>query len=189
MTRRYLAAMTLARTSRSVRRRARAALSTVVLVALAVAAVTSAPAQAAKSTPVAAPPSKSRAKLGHVLLRSRLLWATIDICNTKKYPHQLGIRGSMPGSGIRREDMFMRFQVQYYSPADKLWHNIRQPRKKGRRGNSADSGFKDVGSARFRARQAGQTFQIQPAANGSSYILRGLVTFQWRAGRKVVQGV
>lgn len=107
---------------------------------------------------------------------SRHLWATINLCDTAAHPDQIGIRGSMPGSG-RRELMFMRFQVQFYRRSDGRWHNIP---------TGADSGFIRVGSARYKARQAGWTFTFAPP-EGSSYVLRGVVTYEWRARGEVVR--
>ena len=110
-------------------------------------------------------------------VKSRHLWATVNVCDTIKHPDTIGIRASMPGSADPKERMFMRFRVQYFSRGDNLWHNI----SKG-----GNSGFIDVGPARFKARQAGRLFVIRPPA-GASFQLRGKVTFQWRRGGKVVR--
>jgi hypothetical protein len=100
-------------------------------------------------------------------ISSRHLWATVDTCNTAAHPRVIGIRGSMPGTGLKAETMFMRFQVQYQDGAN--WKSI----------PAADTGFREVGSATFKARQSGQYFTV-PAVAGTSYVLRGLVSFQWR---------
>ena len=110
-------------------------------------------------------------------VESRHLWATVNVCDTIKHPDTIGIRASMPGSPNAKERMFMRFRVQYFSRGDNLWHNI----SKG-----GNSGFIDVGPARFKARQAGRLFVFRPPA-GASFQLRGKVTFQWRLGKKVVR--
>ncbi len=108
---------------------------------------------------------------------SRHLWATVDVCNTPSMPRVIGIRGSMPGTGLTNEVMFMRFQVQYQSGSD--WKAIPK----------ADSGFRNVGRAVYKARQSGQYFTI-PAVAGTSYVLRGIVTFQWRRrGHAVLKAV
>ncbi|MCA1689799.1 MAG: hypothetical protein LC720_04980 [Actinobacteria bacterium] len=99
-------------------------------------------------------------------VESRHLWATVDVCNTKALPRVIGVRGSMPGTGLANERMFMRFQVQYQVGAD--WKFI----------PAADTGFQSVGAATFKARQAGHQFTIK--AGGVPYVLRGVVTFQWR---------
>jgi hypothetical protein len=110
---------------------------------------------------------------------SKLLWTTINVCDTAGHPDGIGIRGSMPGSGDRRERMFMRFQVQSFDARLQQWHN-----------NVADgdSGFLPVGSGRSRVRESGRTFTITPPASGS-YLLRGVVTFEWRQGAEVVRRV
>lgn len=110
---------------------------------------------------------------------NKRLWSTVNVCDTVGHPDSIGIRGSMPGSGDRREEMFMRFQVQYYAPEERRWHNL---------GTGADSGFIDVGSARFRTRESGRTFTITPPRPGiPPHLLRGVVTFEWREGGEVVR--
>ena len=114
---------------------------------------------------------------GRSIYQSPLLWATVNVCDTVGHPDAIGIRGSMPGSGRSRERMFMRFQVQYFNAAESLWHNI---------GPDGDSGFLPAGSARFRVRESGRTFTIMPPVSGS-YLLRGVITFEWRVGDTVVR--
>lgn len=111
------------------------------------------------------------------LYDSKLLWATVNICDTPKHPDTVGIRGSMPGSGFASERMFMRFQLQYFAASDSRWHNI---------GSSGDSGFIPVGSARYKVRQNGRNFTVRPPKTGA-FRLRGAVTFEWRKGDKVVR--
>jgi hypothetical protein len=114
-------------------------------------------ATAAPKAPVTTPKTPS-------VIASRHLWATIDACNPPDKPRVVGVRGSMPGTGVKTEEMFMRFQIQYQSGTD--WKYV----------PSADTSFRDVGSATYKARQAGQFFTI-PAGH---YVLRGVVIFQWR---------
>jgi hypothetical protein len=104
---------------------------------------------------------------------SRHLWATIDACNPPDKRNMVGIRGSMPGTGRKDEKMYMRFRMQYES--DGVWRYI---------GSSADTGFRLVGAATFKARQSGFYFSIPPVT-GTTYVLRGVVDFQWRKGTKV----
>jgi hypothetical protein len=111
------------------------------------------------------------------IYESKDLWATVNVCDTPDHPNTVGIRGSMPGSGDADERMFMRFQLQYYKASDKSWHNI---------GTGGDSGFMPVGSARYKARQAGRNFTVRPPRVGA-FILRGAVTFEWREGGEVVR--
>lgn len=111
------------------------------------------------------------------IYESKLLWATINYCDTAAHPDTIGIRASMPGSGVRAERMYIRFQVQYYRADENKWHNI---------GDTGDSGFIDVGSAKFRARRTGRDFVIKPPTTGS-WILLGAVTYEWRRGGEVVR--
>jgi hypothetical protein len=114
---------------------------------------------------------------GRTVYESKALWTTINVCDTAGHPDGIGIRGSMPGSGDHRERMFMRFQVQYFDSRLQQWHNT---------GPDGDSGFLAVGSARFRVRESGRTFTITPPVSGS-YLLRGVVTFEWRQGGEAVR--
>lgn len=108
---------------------------------------------------------------------SPLLWATVNVCDTRERPDTIGIRGSMPGSGVRSQEMYMRFQLQYFDTTDDRWHNI---------GATGDSGFISVGSAKYQRRQSGRNFTVQPPSKGS-FRLRGTVTFEWRKGTEVVR--
>lgn len=108
---------------------------------------------------------------------SRHLWATVNVCDTERWPDTIGIRGSMPGSRDSRETMWMRFQVQFLSTEDDRWHNVPE---------GGDSGFVFVGAARTRARQAGRSFRISPK-KGQEVLLRGRVIFQWRLNGDVVR--
>jgi hypothetical protein len=101
---------------------------------------------------------------------SRLLWATVNVCDTERWPDTIGIRGSMPGSADDRETLWMRFRVQFLSTDDNKWHSVPQ---------GGDSGFISVGSARARSRQSGRSFRISPH-KGEPVLLRGVVSFQWR---------
>ena len=128
---------------------------------------------------LAAVPATASARTDGSITHSKRLWATVNVCDTVGHPDSIGIRGSMPGSGDKAETMFMRFQVQYFTPSDRLWHNL---------GAEADSGFVEVGSARFRSRQYGVTFTITPPQTGKApYVLRGAVTFEWREDSQVVR--
>jgi hypothetical protein len=110
--------------------------------------------------------------------RTKRLWATVNICDTKRSPDTIGIRASMPGNGRKKDRMYMRFRVQYFSTQDNLWHNFVA--------EGTDSGFRKVGSGRARARQSGWSFPFD-VADGQRYELRGHVNFEWRRGRKVVR--
>jgi hypothetical protein len=105
-------------------------------------------------------------------------WATVNVCDTVGHPDGIGIRGSMPGTGDRRDELFMRIQVQFRR-ADGTWARI---------GRAADSGFVDVGDGDAKVRQAGRTFTLMPPDAGQpAFVLRGLVTFEWRRDDTVLR--
>jgi hypothetical protein len=102
----------------------------------------------------------------------------VNVCDTVDRPNAVGFRASMAGSGIKQERMHVRFQVQYFKASDQSWHNI---------GPGGDSGWKDIGSARYKARQAGRTFTLSAPKEGQVYIVRGAVTYEWRREGEVVR--
>jgi hypothetical protein len=109
------------------------------------------------------------------LLRSRLLWSTIDICNATDQPNTVGIRGSMPGDHQAHDTMYMRFRLQYMNSATKTWTDL----------SKASASYAAVGSGAS-ARQAGRSFQLNPVAGQPAFTLRGVVNFQWRHGSTVL---
>jgi hypothetical protein len=126
---------------------------------------------------MAVAPACAAARQGDPILRDKRLWTTINVCDTVGHPDSIGIRGSMPGDGDKTEVMFMRFQVQLFDAAQARWHSL----------EGADSGFVKLGSAR-KARQSGNTFTITPPRPGAApYLLRGVVTFEWREADEVVR--
>ncbi|HST34451.1 MAG TPA: hypothetical protein VLJ80_13145 [Solirubrobacteraceae bacterium] len=112
------------------------------------------------------------------LLRSRLLWSTIDVCNAPDQPNTVGIRGSMPGDHQAHDKMYMRFRLQYMNAATKTWTDL----------SKASAGYAAVGSGAA-ARQAGRSFQLNPVAGQPAFTLRGVVNFQWRHGSTVLAQV
>jgi len=113
----------------------------------------------------ASPAARARAS-AHSPLQSRQLWATIDLCNPPDQPHYVGVRGSMPGDGRATDSMYMRFRLQYVNAA----------------GQWAVPSFVAVGSART-TRQLGRSFQVRPQR---ALTFRGVVSFQWRHGSRVL---
>jgi hypothetical protein len=108
-------------------------------------------------------------------------WATVNVCDTAGYPDGIGIRGSMPGTGDRDDELFLRVQVQFLRRSDNSWRAL---------GRGADSGFVDLGHGGARVRQAGRTFTFSPPGSGQpAFVLRGLVTFEWRRDGTVVRRV
>jgi hypothetical protein len=111
------------------------------------------------------------------LFRSRLLWATIDVCNPADQADTLGIRGSMPGDHHSHDAMYMRFRLQYLNTATKVWTDLAK---------GASSGYANVGTGAD-PRQAGRSFQLNPVAGQPAFTLRGVVSFQWRHGTTVLE--
>jgi hypothetical protein len=95
------------------------------------------------------------------------LWATVNVCDTPKSPNDMGVRARIPGDGTRRR-MYMRFTAQYRTAG------------KWRRVAGGRSGWMLAGSALFRYKELGYTFSIDAPKPGASYLLRGLVQFEWR---------
>ena len=71
----------------------------------------------------------------------------------------------------------MRFQVQYWRDADQKWAPTDA---------TVDSGFQPVGSAKYKRRESGWNFSLTPPPEGQTYRLRGIVSYEWRLGKKVV---
>ena len=105
------------------------------------------------------------------------LWATVNVCDTEANPNVLGVRASMPGNGTR-QTMWMRFRASYFDRATERWRDV---------GGDSRSPWIKVGNARYRTRQAGRMFRIQPPFPTTSHVVRGIVKFQWRRERKVVR--
>ena len=102
------------------------------------------------------------------------LWATIDVCDTAAHPDTVGVRGSMPGTGDRRERMYMEFVIEYFD-ARSHWHYLR----------GGQSAFVALGDASARSRQGGQNFTVAPSS-GKRSVLRGVVVFEWRSGSRTI---
>jgi hypothetical protein len=144
--------------------------------AIALAGALTATGTAACVPALAASPSRARHAQALSSLRlSPALWATIDVCNPADQRYTVGIRGSMPGDGQAHDTMMMRFRLQYMDATLARWVDLA----------SADSAFLPVGAARS-ARQAGRSFVLLPPGGRSAFTLRGVVSFQWRRGAKVL---
>ena len=124
-------------------------------------------------------PAAARAKTGGLasLLSSRELWATIDVCSPADQANTVGIRGAMPGDGHSGDRMYMSFRLQYLNTATGKWSNL---------GKGESPTYVAVGPAAA-ARQGGRSFQLVPVAGRPGVSMRGIVDFQWRRGRTVLQ--
>jgi hypothetical protein len=132
---------------------------------------------AGASAATVAPGSNKEAPLLKALLRSRELWATIDLCNPADQPDFVGIRGSMPGDKHAHDKMYMSFRLQYMDATAKKWVDL---------SSAKTAAFVFVGPGGS-VRQGGRSFQLVPRAGKSASTLRGVVDYQWRRGKAVLQ--
>jgi hypothetical protein len=147
----------------------------------AIAAVVSATALLALAPGASIAGAETGARAAHpidtqALYRSRLLWATIDVCNATDQPDTLGVRGSMPGDGEAHDTMYMRFRLQYMNTTTKAWTDL---------ANGVSPHYASVGTGAS-ARQGGRSFQLSPVAGQPAVTMRGVVSFQWRRGSTVL---
>ena len=110
------------------------------------------------------------------LLDSRELWATIDVCDPADQRDTVGIRGSMPGDGNAHDRMYMSFRLQYMN-SHSQWVSLSE---------DASSSWVAVGGGGS-PRQGGTSFALKPVAGKPAVDLRGVVDFQWRRGKTLVQ--
>jgi hypothetical protein len=97
------------------------------------------------------------------------LWATVNVCDTPKSPNRMGVRARMPGDGTRRR-MYMRFSAQFRSGGK--WKPVN---------GQGRSKWLLAGSALFRNQELGYTFSFDAPKPGQTFLMRGLVQFEWRA--------
>jgi hypothetical protein len=109
--------------------------------------------------------------------RARDVWATVNACDTRLHPNQIGIRGAMAGLA-RRSSMYMRFRVQFQN-RDNEWVTVKSS-------GLTDSGWVRVAAGRGGEHDAGWSFEFMPPDSGGAHVLRGVVSFQWRKGKRVI---
>jgi hypothetical protein len=107
----------------------------------------------------------------------RPFWATVNICDTQKSPNALGVRASVPGNGSRQR-IFARYTAQWWSGAKQEWLTV---------GGSGITKWIFVGDADMSSRQAGWTFHFVQPPEGKTYVMRGVVQFQWRGRPRVAR--
>jgi hypothetical protein len=100
----------------------------------------------------------------------RPLWATVNICDTTGSPNALGVRTSVPGNGSD-ERIWARYTAQWWSSAAQEWKTV---------GGSGVTDWVFIGGADMSARQAGWTFRFVQPPSGTTYVMRGVVEFEWR---------
>jgi hypothetical protein len=112
----------------------------------------------------------------------RPFWATVNICDTEESPNALGVRTSVPGNGSNQR-IHARYTAQWWSSADQEWKTV---------GGSGVTDWVYLGDADMTSRQAGWTFRFVQPAQGTTYVMRGVVELQWRdqvrAARKARKG-
>ena len=91
----------------------RAAVAALAVTALGAATLSPASAAAAPAAPASVGPAQIARAITHAE-RSSSLWATINICTSRKYPDALGVRGQMPALGFPAQ-LSMDIQVDYWS--------------------------------------------------------------------------
>ena len=99
------------------------------------------------------------------------LWATVNVCDPPSARNVIGIRASMPGNGTSQV-MYMHFSAEWYSPSKKRWL-----------ATGSTSPWVRAGSARFRSMQRGYSFQFADPPKGATFVMRGVVRYQWRSAR------
>jgi hypothetical protein len=150
-------------------KRVLAAVSAIVVL-LAVAAP--APATGPPSTK-AKPKPPTRAQIHTALRRAEAspnLWATVNICNTRRHPGVVGIRAQMPALGFEAT-LRMRFEVDYWSARAKVFRPVPGARQRV-----------TLGTQRTGLHQEGVQFSFPPHSGS----LRGRVKFEWVDGRRLL---
>ncbi|HEY2316896.1 MAG TPA: hypothetical protein VGH67_01240 [Solirubrobacteraceae bacterium] len=104
--------------------------------------------------------------------KSRSLWATVNICSSRRYPHALGVRGQMPTLGFSAS-MSMVVQVNYWSTASRRFLPIQ---------SKLASTRLSVGSAATGLEQDGAVFPF----TAHTGLLNATVTFIWTRSGKVI---
>ena len=124
-----------------------------------------APAAAAGSGHRSAGPSRSQISTAVARVeRSRKLWATINICNTKHHPNVVGIRGQMPALGFGSQ-LTMQVELRYWSDAEKRYKLLPTTTQTISLGNESNG-----------VHQGGVSFPFSAHAG----TLAGIVRFDWR---------
>jgi hypothetical protein len=127
---------------------------------------------AAVPAAAAANPSPARIRAAvRQAVRSRYLWATVNICDTHRYPNYLGVRGEVPTLGFAAW-LTMDVRLYYYSTAKHTYLPV--PRR--------GSQIVRLGRWRHGLQQGGALFQF--AAHQPT--IRASVLFRWRRAGKLL---
>jgi len=110
--------------------------------------------------------------------RSRNVWATVNICNTRRHPYVLGFRVQMPGLGFGA-DLYADVRVEYWSASTKHFQSVPS-------GSGSLGALVSLGRATTGTHQSGVTFRIKRPPSGVRYLFRGVATFKWKLGGRVL---
>jgi hypothetical protein len=141
----------------------------------------------APAVATAAKPGKTHHKKGRTLAekihaavlaaeRSPDLWATINVCTSGNADgsDEVGIRGQMPSLGFPAT-LTMVVSVSYWNYTDMKFEPA-----------NAASSTVSLGAGTHGLHQGGVNFPFAPPTSGSTYLVRGTVTFEWLSGSKVL---
>lgn len=104
--------------------------------------------------------------------RSRSLWATVNICNTRRYRNDLGVRGQMPTLGFAA-DLSMIVRVGYWAGSRHAFMPIQ---------SATATTTLNLGKLSKGLQQAGAVFPFRAHAGR----LNARITFVWRRGGQVI---
>ena len=103
--------------------------------------------------------------------RSPDLWATVNVCTSAPGDDMVGIRGQMPRLGVTAT-LSMDISVSYWNGSAFVPDNVSQA--------------VTLGKGTHGIHQGGVNFPFAPPATGSTFLVRGTITFEWTIGTKVV---
>jgi hypothetical protein len=106
--------------------------------------------------------------------RSPDLWATINVCTSAATNDYVGVRGQMPSLGLPAT-LTMLISVSYWNYTDNMFEPLTNA-----------TGTASLGKGTHGIHQGGLNFPITPPPTGTTYLVRGTITFEWTIGKKVV---
>ena len=109
---------------------------------------------------------------------SRNVWATVNICNTRRHPYVIGFRVQMPGLGFVA-NLSADVRVEYWSATARHFQPV--PGRSGALRSTISLGPATTGT-----HQNGVSFPIRKPPSGIHYLFRGVATFKWKRGSKVL---
>jgi hypothetical protein len=144
----------------------RAALLTIILAATSAFGLTA-------STSLAATKNPTAAQIKHAVQtaeRSKSLWATVNICDTKRFRNTLGVRGQMPALGFSAS-LFINLQVNFFDKTKKRFTPVPKATMRIPLGKVSNG-----------LQQGGATFTFKKHTG----LLNARITFEWVRGGKVI---